>query len=144
MSIFSRRNFLGFSLYSSLSALAAAIIYPVIRFLMPPEIPQAVQTEVVVDKVGSLEINSAKIFQFGKKPGILILTEDGTYKAFSGICTHLDCIVQYRDDLKQIWCACHNGHFDLFGNNISGPPPEPLEEYVVTIINNNIVVSKKA
>lgn len=142
MSLLSRRNFINVSLFSSLGALAAAIIYPIVRFFMPPKIPQAVQNEVTAAKVGELKLNSAKIFNFGAKPGILIHTEDGSYKAFAAICTHLDCIVQYRDDVKHIWCACHNGHFDLFGKNISGPPPSPLEEFKVTIINDDIIVSK--
>ncbi len=30
-----------------------------------------------------------------------------------------------------IWCACHNGHFDL--NNVAGPPPRPLDAYVVNV-----------
>jgi cytochrome b6-f complex iron-sulfur subunit len=144
MALLSRRNFINVSLLGSLSALAAAIIYPIVRFFMPPKIPQAVQNEVTAAKVGELKLNSAKIFNFGAKPGILIHTEDGKYKAFSAICTHLDCIVQYREDVKHIWCACHNGHFDLFGKNISGPPPSPLEEFKVTIINEGIIVSKNA
>jgi cytochrome b6-f complex iron-sulfur subunit len=142
MSLLSRRNFVNFSLFGSLGALGAAIIYPVVRFFMPPKIPQAVQNEVTAAKVGELKLNSAKIFNFGTKPGILIHTDDDKYKAFSATCTHLDCTVQYRDDVKQIWCACHNGHFDLFGKNISGPPPAPLEEFQVTIINDDIIVSK--
>jgi cytochrome b6-f complex iron-sulfur subunit len=144
MSILSRRKFINFSLFSSLSTLAAATIYPVIRFFMPPNIPQAIQNEVVAAKVGELNPNSSKIFKFGVNPGILVLTEDGNYKAFSAICTHLDCIVQYRSDDKHIWCACHNGHFDLFGKNLSGPPPAPLKEYNVNIINDNIIVSKNS
>ncbi|NOY57596.1 MAG: Rieske 2Fe-2S domain-containing protein [Calditrichaeota bacterium] len=144
MSILSRRKFLNFSLISSLGSLAAVIFYPIIRFLMPPKTPQAAQTEVVAAKVGELQLDSGKIFKFGNEPGILILQEDGTYKAFTAICTHLGCIVQYRADLNIIWCGCHNGKYDLFGKVISGPPPLPLTEYNVTVINDNIVVSKKA
>jgi len=144
MSILSRRNFINFSLYSSLSTLAAATIYPIVRFFMPPKIPQAIQSEVIAAKIGELTPNSSKIFKFGAKPGLLVLTEDGKYKAFAATCTHLDCIVQYRSDVQHIWCACHNGHFDLFGKNLSGPPPSPLEEYQVNIMNDNIIVTKKS
>ena len=144
MSILSRRNFINFSLYGSLSALGASIIYPIFRFIMPPKIPQAIQSEVTAAKVGELALNSSKIFKFGAEPGMLILTDEGNYKAFSATCTHLDCTVQYRGDLKHIWCACHNGHFDLFGKNLSGPPPSPLEEYNVSILNDDIIVSKKS
>jgi Rieske Fe-S protein len=59
------------------------------------------------------------------------------------VCTHLGCIVQYRDDIGHIWCACHNGHFDLNGQNIEGPPPTPLETYVVNVRGDQIVVSRR-
>ncbi len=58
------------------------------------------------------------------------------------MCTHLGCTVQYRPDLMQIWCACHNGHYNLNGVNVSGPPPRPLTPYAVNVLGNQIVVSK--
>lgn len=143
MPFISRRKFIDLSLYSGLGALFGAIIYPILRFIMPPTIPQAIQTEVIAAKVGELGLNSAKIFKFGNAPGILISAEDGSFKAFSATCTHLSCTVQYRPEFKHIWCACHNGHFDLFGQVLSGPPPAPLEEYNVAIVNEDIIVSKK-
>ncbi|MBI4391409.1 MAG: Rieske (2Fe-2S) protein, partial [candidate division NC10 bacterium] len=71
-------------------------------------------------------------------------TPAGELRAFSAVCTHLNCTVQYRPDLSHIWCACHNGHFDLTGKNIAGPPPRPLETFVVNARGNQIVVSKSA
>jgi len=62
-------------------------------------------------------------------------------KAFSAVCTHLGCTVQYRKDFQHIWCACHNGHFDLNGRNIAGPPPTPLEEYQVVARADSVFVS---
>jgi cytochrome b6-f complex iron-sulfur subunit len=52
--------------------------------------------------------------------------------------------VQYRPDLSHIWCACHNGHYDLNGINIAGPPPRPLDPYAVNVRGDQIVVSKSA
>ena len=57
-------------------------------------------------------------------------------------CTHEGCTVQYLPAESAIWCACHNGHFDLNGQNIAGPPPKPLESYVVNARGNQLVVSK--
>ncbi|HKJ03801.1 MAG TPA: Rieske (2Fe-2S) protein, partial [Longimicrobiales bacterium] len=57
-------------------------------------------------------------------------------------CTHLDCTVQYRDDLHEIWCACHNGHYDLTGKNVSGPPPRPLTAYTVVVRGTQIIVTQ--
>jgi Rieske Fe-S protein len=59
------------------------------------------------------------------------------------MCTHLDCIVQYREDIGHIWCACHNGHYDLNGANIQGPPPRPLSRYTVVEQGDRIIVSKE-
>ncbi|MGD2134955.1 MAG: Rieske (2Fe-2S) protein, partial [Gemmatimonadales bacterium] len=86
--------------------------------------------------------NSAQVFKFGSRPGILLRLASGEFRAFSAACTHLGCIVQYRPDLAHIWCACHNGHFDLNGRNIQGPPPAPLEQYTVNVRGGEIVVSK--
>jgi Rieske Fe-S protein len=52
--------------------------------------------------------------------------------------------VQYREDLSRIWCACHNGHFDLSGRNVQGPPPSPLESFVVNVRGEEIVISRDA
>lgn len=139
----SRRSFLDYILGAGIVATIASALYPIMRFVFPPGQAEAVQQNVVAAAVGELKPNSGKIFKFGNEPGILISTPAGELKAFSAVCTHLQCTVQYRSDFKHIWCACHNGHFDLTGNNVAGPPPKPLEQYTVSIRENEIVVSKK-
>lgn len=137
-----RRRFLDWVLGGGVTALFAGIVYPVVRFMIPPEQPEAPTSMVVAARVGELTPNSSKMFRFGKDPGLLIMTEGGQYRAFSAMCTHLDCTVQYRDDIKHIWCACHNGHYDLSGNNIAGPPPAPLAQYTVTVRGDQIIVTR--
>ncbi|RMD88865.1 MAG: Rieske (2Fe-2S) protein [Calditrichaeota bacterium] len=137
-----RRKFVNFILGGGLLTTLGSILVPIINFIIPPKVQEAVQTRVVAAKVGELPLNSGKIFRFGSKPGILIHTPNDEYVAFSAICTHLQCTVQYRPDFKHIWCACHNGHFDLTGKNIAGPPPRPLEAYKVDIRGEDIVVSR--
>jgi cytochrome b6-f complex iron-sulfur subunit len=137
-----RRKFLDYLLGTSAAATLGAIVYPIIRFMTPPHIVEAMETSVVAAKLSELLPNSGKIFKFGSKPGLVIRTESGELKAFSAVCTHLDCIVQYRPDTKQIWCACHNGQYNLNGENIGGPPPRPLEEYPVNKRGDDIVVNR--
>jgi cytochrome b6-f complex iron-sulfur subunit len=137
-----RRNFINYLLGTSLGATLVSILYPIVRFLVPPEVAEAQESTVVAGKVGELKPNSGKIFQFGTRAGILVKTSDGEFRAFSATCTHLQCTVQYRGDTQHIWCACHNGHYDLKGRNIAGPPPKPLEQYVVNIRGDEIIVSK--
>jgi cytochrome b6-f complex iron-sulfur subunit len=120
-----------------------SFLYPVLRYLVPPPVPDLGGDEVVAGKVGDLKANSSKIFRFGNRPALLLLTAEGEYRALSATCTHLSCTVQYRSDLHEIWCACHNGMYDLNGRNISGPPPRPLETYQVHVRGDEVVVSRK-
>jgi len=120
-----------------------AFFYPVLRYLIPPPVADLGSDEVVACKVGDLKPNSSKIFRFGTRPALLLMAADGEYRALSAVCTHLSCTVQYCNDLHQVWCACHNGLYDLNGRNISGPPPRPLGSYAVHVRGDDIVVSRK-
>ncbi len=138
-----RRRLVEFLLGGGLLASAASFLYPILRYLVPPASADMGVDAVVAGKVGDLKPNSGKIFRFGSRPGLLILTADREYRALSATCTHLDCTVQYRDDLREVWCACHNGLYDLNGRNISGPPPRPLESYEVHVQGGEIIVSRR-
>jgi Rieske Fe-S protein len=140
----SRRSFVNWLLGTSAGGFFVAMLYPVARYLIPPEAGESSVASVALP-FGPDEIatNSAKAFRFGNKPGILVRTETGELRAFSAVCTHLDCTVQYRADISHIWCACHNGHFDLTGRNVQGPPPRPLDAFDVNVRGDEIVVSKR-
>jgi Rieske Fe-S protein len=140
-----RRELLNWFLGTGVGALLFSILYPVTRYIIPPRVEESTTRTVTLSvKPGDVKANSGQIFKFGSQPGILIRSPGGDLRAFTAICTHLACIVQYRDDLGHIWCACHNGHFDLNGKNIAGPPPRPLEPYAVNVRGEQIVVSKAA
>jgi Rieske Fe-S protein len=139
----SRRRFVQILLGGGLVASAASFIYPVLRYIIPPLTTDMGGDTVVAAKIGELKPNSAKVFRFGSRPGLLILGADGEYHALSATCTHLSCTVQYRGDLHQIWCACHNGLYDLAGRNVSGPPPRPLQLFDVHVRGQEVVVSRK-
>lgn len=132
--------FLGTGIVASL----ISFIYPVIRYLIPPPRSDLGSSTVLAAKVGELPVNSGRIFRFGDKPAILILTAGDKYLAFTAVCTHLGCTVQYRPDLHEIWCPCHNGKYNLHGRNISGPPPKPLTEFEVHVRGDDIYVSRSA
>lgn len=138
----SRRKFLGYILSGSLTGFIAAIVYPVIKFLKPPVIPEAKPSTILGGELNELKNNSGKIFRFGNEPGILIKTPDGEIRAFTAVCTHLACTVQYREDLEHIWCACHDGHYNLSGINLKGPPPRPLQPFKVNVKEDKIYVSR--
>ncbi|MFQ6609685.1 MAG: ubiquinol-cytochrome c reductase iron-sulfur subunit [Fidelibacterota bacterium] len=82
------------------------ISYPVSQYLVPPKDQTEDPSTIKAGSVQGLKPNSDKIVRFGRKPAIIIKTIDGKIKAFSAVCTHLNCTVQYQPDLRHIWCAC--------------------------------------
>lgn len=137
-----RRKFLNVLIGGGLVGWLGSVLYPVFSFLKPPEIPEASVNSINAGPASDFPLNSGQIVKFGRTPVMLVRTEAGDFRAFGGTCTHLDCIVQYRDDIKHLVCACHNGHFDLQGRNISGPPPRPLPAFTVNVVEGEVIVSK--
>jgi len=139
----SKRDFLQWVLAGGATAFLGAVLYPVFAYLIPPKQAEVEVSSVKAGKLSEMEKESGKIIKFGTKPVILIRTANDEVRAFSATCTHLDCTVQFRKDFGMIWCACHNGKYDLNGRNISGPPPRPLDEFRVVIQGDEILISKK-
>jgi Rieske Fe-S protein len=140
----SKRDFLKLVLGGGFLAWAAAVAYPLLAYLKPPKQGEVEVSSVKVGPLSGIGKDTGTIVRFGNKPVILVRTTSGDLRAFSATCTHLDCTVQYRKDMGVIWCACHNGRYDLSGRNIAGPPPRPLDEFRVVIQGEDVFLSKKA
>lgn len=139
-----RRGVLNWLLGLSGGGVLASIVYPVVRFLAPPDVPEAAALSVTAGSAQALPPNSARVVPFGARPAIVIRTTGGELRAFSATCTHLDCTVQDRPDLQRIWCACHNGEYDLNGRNVAGPPPRPLDRYDVDLAGDDITITRRS
>ena len=143
-----RRRILNWLLGSAASALAAAVLYPVARFMSTPARPEAQTNQMEAGPTNDPELleKGFKIVSFGSEPVIVIRLGPEDYRAFSATCTHLQCIVEYRKDERDIWCNCHNGRYNLKGTPVSGPPPRPLTSYPVHLVGRTqpktIVVSR--
>ena len=132
----SRRGFLNWFLGTTAGALAVAVFYPVLRFVSPPEVPEASTNQVEAGPTNDPELleKGFKIVRFGADPVILVRISETEYRAFAGTCTHLDCIVEFHKDKQRIWCNCHNGDYNLHGEVVAGPPPKPLEPFKVDLV----------
>lgn len=146
----SRRTFLNWFLGTSIGALFAAVAYPVARFVSPPEIPESTTNQVEAGLTNDPEFidRGFKIVRFGAEPVILIKVSDSDFRAYAATCTHLDCIVEYQPGEQRLWCNCHNGAYNLQGQQTLGPPPKPLEPFQVDLVDKGgsqpkaIVVSR--
>ncbi|MBI3579550.1 MAG: Rieske (2Fe-2S) protein [Ignavibacteriales bacterium] len=141
---YTKRDFLKIVLSGGLIAWLASILYPVLAYMKPPKQAEVEVSSVKVGKLKDIEKEAGTIVRFGNKPVILIRTANDELHAFSATCTHLDCTVQFRKDMGLIWCACHNGKYDLNGRNVAGPPPRPLDDFRVVIQGEDVFISKKS
>jgi len=138
----SKRDFLRYWLFGGVFAFLGTIFYPILAYLKPPKVTGVEVKNVDLGKTEKFAKNSGTNFRFGDQPGLLIRMKSGDFRAFNATCTHLQCTVQYKPDEGVIWCACHNGRYDLNGKNISGPPPRPLTPLKVLIQHDDVLVLK--
>lgn len=135
-----RRDFLGLAVGGSAVAFAVTAGYPVLRYMEPGG--RSVSGPTSVGPIEAFPPGSAKIVAVSDRPVLVIRGDDGDVHAFVALCTHLQCIVGYSKERRQIECACHRGVYGLDGQNLSGPPPRPLEALDVALRDGQVVVSE--
>jgi thiosulfate dehydrogenase [quinone] large subunit len=91
----------------------------------------------VIAKVSDVPVGSAKNFTTANgNPGWLLHPAQATFKAFSAVCTHQGCPVQWTGNGFQ--CPCHGASFDSSGNVTGGPAPAPLPPIAVTVADGQV------
>jgi thiosulfate dehydrogenase [quinone] large subunit len=70
-------------------------------------------------------------------PAWLLHEQDGTFRAFSAVCTHAGCPVDLSGG--QFVCPCHGGTYSATtGAVLGGPPPSPLPALSVRVVNGDV------
>jgi cytochrome b6-f complex iron-sulfur subunit len=141
-----RRTFLRVAIGAAGVCYAAAMGYPVYKYLASPvekAEANAAVTEINLPDAQKLAAGSALMFKFGSKTCMLIHHEDGSWVALSAVCTHLGCTVQYQPAQSRIYCGCHGGTYDpKTGANVSGPPPKPLTLFKTSVTEKGVLVTR--
>jgi Rieske Fe-S protein len=138
----SRRGFLSRGVKIALAVVATPAVFGIVKYLIPPRLEEKIVQLIQAGKVADIPPDSAKIMRFNKTPIVLVHTAEGQMKAFSAVCTHLGCIVEYRPDEHGMHCNCHGSRFDLNGKNVGGPAPRPLIPFRVEVKAGEITVYK--
>jgi thiosulfate dehydrogenase [quinone] large subunit len=74
-------------------------------------------------------------------PAWVVHPSAGTFVAFSAVCTHAGCPVQYDQANVQFVCPCHGGLYDArTGQVLQGPPPAPLQRIPVQVVAGQLRV----
>jgi Rieske Fe-S protein len=75
----------------------------------------------------------------------LIRRDDKNVEAFTTICPHLGCSINYEDKAKLFICPCHNGTFDLAGSRVerpglTNPAPRGMDQLEVRVLADSGIV----
>jgi len=139
----SRRSILNKVIIGFFSLSALIIGIPLIRFLFPPsQIIEKRGRKMPVGRLKDIPEGSSKTVLFYGSP-VMLINYGGGIKAVSAICPHMGCFLVWDERSGQIKCPCHFATFNVNGNVISGPSPEPLKTYRVEISDNKIFMVKE-
>jgi Rieske Fe-S protein len=128
----SRRNVLNLLLGAGVVGWLASALYPVIRYLTPLPLPGPTgPVRLTRAEVTKVERDKFAIVPVGRSRVLVLEDPAGELHALDARCTHEGCTVRYVAGDELIWCACHNGRFDLQGRVLAGPPPRPLARHLV-------------
>ena len=126
-----RRGFIRISSIAGLTVVAVGLgrLFPKSAAATVSATPQ----NIIEDS--SLSIGET--FNFTSKsgsPAVLFKSKTGVY-AYSAVCTHEGCTVQYNSASKNLQCGCHGAVFDpeSDGNALSGPTNKPLPKIKVAV-----------
>jgi cytochrome b6-f complex iron-sulfur subunit len=134
-----RRGFLewliaGLAIFGGLVALDGILAY--LR-------PGAAGTWGAVEVAGVAEIppGQAEAVPFKGSTALVIHMGD-RWVAYSAVCTHEGCLVNWDPARNQIICPCHLGVFDVEGNVVAGLPPRPLQKLRVELVGDKLLLAE--
>ncbi len=146
----SRKSFL-LKVSLGLTSLAAAVVaFPVFSALLAPLIERKKQTWRKVAMVDDIPVASTKLVKFENADpmpyaGVTAHTAawlrretEKDFIAFSANCTHLGCPVRWEEGAQLFMCPCHGGVYYRNGTVAAGPPPKPLTQYEVRVVNSEV------
>ncbi|MBL7052696.1 MAG: Rieske (2Fe-2S) protein [Candidatus Marinimicrobia bacterium] len=135
----SRKEFFKKFSFLGLGILAVGIFLKNIFLFISPEKKEKTYHKYLVGKKSEIQSGNAKEIAIQGKP-VFVINLDGKFKVFSGVCTHLGCIIKWEENKNRFFCPCHQGVFDPSGKVVSGPPPTPLTEFDVLEEGNLVYI----
>jgi menaquinol-cytochrome c reductase iron-sulfur subunit len=126
---------------------------PLIGYMIAPALKrQESEAWIPAGTLDNYPVNEPTLFNFTRTTvngwertvnsyGVYIVRKSETGNdvvAFSNVCTHLACRVNWNDQDQEYICPCHDGKFNIDGNVVAGPPPRPLDRYETKVEDGNL------
>jgi len=136
-----RRSLLNWLLGAGVLGWVVSLLYPVLRYLRPlSEAGAGSPLRLTTEELATLGKSHFVIARSGTRK-VIVFEAGGELRALDAKCTHEGCTVQFVPGDSLLWCACHNGKFDLDGRVLSGPPPRPLVKGIAAREGNDVVLT---
>ncbi|MBN2547516.1 MAG: Rieske (2Fe-2S) protein [Anaerolineales bacterium] len=149
----SRQDFVKFTAGVLGSIMGAIVGLPAIGYLLSPALKTTkLDAWVSLGPLENYPIGVPTPFSFTRSKvngwektvnsyGVFILRKsESEVVVFSNVCTHLSCRVAWKEDIQQYYCPCHDAHFGINGEIISGPQPRPLDRYETRLEGGNLSI----
>jgi len=133
----SRRRLIAYAWIGSAVIVVAELIGGTFAFLWPRRKEGKEEKVFVAGKKNEFKVG--EVVSFRKEKTFIVRTEIG-FLAFSAVCPHLRCVVNWNQVLKKFECPCHGAKFNPTGEVLEGPPPRPLDLYRLQIVEEKLVV----
>ena len=85
-----------------------------------------------IDAARDLKPQEGGILAVGLKKIALYKDETGSLHAYSAICPHLGCVLQWNGEEKSFDCPCHGSRFTCEGKVINGPASTDLKSIEIS------------
>jgi cytochrome b6-f complex iron-sulfur subunit len=122
---------------------AVAVIYPILKFLWPPqESLSHFREEIIRMPSGDVPIGLASQVLYKRAPLVVIRPTKDRVVVLSALCTHLNCLVTWDEDTRRLVCPCHGAIFDINGTPLRGPAPSPLASFPAKIVGEEIIIGE--
>jgi menaquinol-cytochrome c reductase iron-sulfur subunit len=149
----SRREFVALTTAAVGALIGAVIGLPAIAYLIEPALKgTSTDTWIPLGKLDSFPVGTPTLATFTRSKvngweksttsyGVYVQrNSQNEISVFSNICTHLSCHVNWNADQKEYICPCHDGHFDINGKVVSGPPPRPLDTFQTKVEGDTLSI----
>jgi cytochrome b6-f complex iron-sulfur subunit len=133
----SRRKLIGYVWIGAGAVVIGELIFGTFAFLWPRRKERKEEKVFIAGKVG--DFRAGEVVSFRKERVFVERSEQG-FLAFSAVCTHLNCMVNWNEMLKKFECPCHGAKFNRYGEVLEGPPPRPLDLLKLQIVEDKVVI----
>jgi menaquinol-cytochrome c reductase iron-sulfur subunit len=142
MGTMSRRRFLIRMTNTGAGLITLMLSIPAIGFVVAPLFEKRRTTWIRVGDISGVPVGLPTPFTVSMPIGsgpptppvdrtvYVVRTASGQLFAFSNTCTHMQCDVHWDPSLGEFLCPCHGGLYSLTGENVGGPPPSPLPQWL--------------